>query len=537
MPVVSEGHLKLAIANVSAHGDTDIFPYPVENHVFHDMPDDVLNVLTQVDSDFDGLFRRVPVLNSKNLAAAGYNGFRLGTQIDPLWNAYLLGLVIAIGPDIEARRVSQDIVFSYRFQPDLGAGSIFSNTVGWREFQAAAVARAKGCSYVLRCDISDFYQRIYHHRLENALNGATTNGEAVKRIMAILGVISEGRSYGLPIGGPAARLLSELLLNRVDRLLLTESVSYCRFVDDYIIFASSREAAHSALISLSTLLLMNEGLSLQKSKTRLMTAAEFLSTSEFADPDPDGESTQEEEEHSFRRLRIHYDPYSPTAPADYERLVDELKRFDIVGMLGRQLAKSRIDEGLTRRLIQAIRHLEPHVKSDAVQSLLDSLDLLYPIFPTVMLLFRSLLPHLPDPVRERMFSTLRGLLSSNSYITQVPAHVAFAIRVLAADRSEEATIVLSNVYKLTNSMLVKRDVILVLAYRGIDYWISNCKNSFSTLSGWERRALLMSSYILGDEGAHWRRAVKDDQHMFDQLILRWAGESKSRKGPSWNVPI
>jgi hypothetical protein len=41
--------------------------------------------------------------------AAGYTGFRAATQIDPLWNAYLLDVVIALGPSIEAARIPTEI--------------------------------------------------------------------------------------------------------------------------------------------------------------------------------------------------------------------------------------------------------------------------------------------------------------------------------------------------------------------------------------------------------------------------------------------
>jgi retron-type reverse transcriptase len=64
----------------------------------------------------------------------------------------------------------------------------------------------------------------------------------------------------LPVGGPAARLLSELLLNRVDRLLTSENIKFCRFVDDYVVYTHSREEAQSALIKLTQLLIKNKGL-------------------------------------------------------------------------------------------------------------------------------------------------------------------------------------------------------------------------------------------------------------------------------------
>lgn len=68
--------------------------------------------------------------------------------------------------------------------------------------------------------------------------------------MRLLGIFSGGASYGLPIGGPAARLLSELLLNQIDHLLLTK-YKFCRFADDYVIAVPDQRSAYAALVFLS----------------------------------------------------------------------------------------------------------------------------------------------------------------------------------------------------------------------------------------------------------------------------------------------
>lgn len=536
VPLIKKDTFRLAVKNIAKFGDTDIFPYPIENHIFNDKPDGVIAALESIDKDFDAAVKNIPILTAKNLSVVGYSGFRWGTQIDPIWNVYLLSLVLTIAEQIEGKRLSSDIVFSYRFKPDTTTGSLFDKEIGWQSFQYASVAHAQNNGYVLRCDISDFYPRIYHHRLENALKKATSNGNIINRIMTILQSISDNVSYGLPVGGAAARILSEILLNRVDRLLVSESITFCRFVDDFVIFAKNKEEAYSALISLNDLLLTNEGLSLQKTKTRIMTSKEFLSTSEFSAPE-EPEAERDSEERAFRRLRVYYDPYSQTAESDYEKLKAELSKFDIVGMLGRELSKSRIDEGLSRRLISALKHLKPTVQNDAVKSLINSLDLLYPIYPAVMLLCRGLLDTLDTKVRDELFLKLRTLISSGSYIIQVPTNLSYTLRVLCADFSEESERLLSLLYKQPLSMMIKRDIILMMAHRGADHWESNCRKSYATLTVWERRAMLISSYILEDEGRHWRDSVKHELNDFEKLILAWAAEAKQKNPQGWRVPV
>lgn len=536
MSIVKDDALRLAIKNVANHGDTDIFPYPVENLLFHDDESGVLTVLQELDSSFEAALASNPILTVKSLSAVGYSGFRYGTQIDPLWNTYLLALVISVGKDIESRRVPDNVVFSYRFAPDPKEHTIFNRSIGWSKFQEKSVQLARENPFVLKCDISDFYPRIYHHRLDNSLRQATKNHDVIKRIMTILMAVSENVSYGLPVGGPAARLLSELLLNRVDRLLSNEGIVYCRFVDDFNIFAKTREDAYRHLITLSDLLLSNEGLSLQKTKTKILTSSEFLSTSDFAEENK-ADSDEEDATRKFSRLRIHFDPYSPTAESEYKELVSEVTKFDIVGMLGRQLAQSRLDEGLTRRLISAVRLLPKQAKNQAILTLQSSLDLLYPVFPSVMILCKGVISELDEEVKEQLFSTLRSLIKSGSYITQVPTNLAYALRVLVSDTSEEQEALLAQLYKQPLAMSLKRDIILMMGYRGADHWISDCRKKFSTVTDWERRALIICSFILTDEGKHWRDKIKKELSPFDTLLLTWANKSKSEKGVNWRVPL
>jgi hypothetical protein len=375
---------------------------------------------------------------------------------------------------------------------------------------------------VLVCDISDFYPRIYHHRLENSLDKETKNKDVVWRIRAILKAFSKNVSYGLPVGGPAARLLSELLLNRVDRLLASNGITFCRFADDYRLFADSEEEAYQHLVFLSTKLLENEGLLLQKTKTRIMSSEEFLGTSEFPEHNPP-ETPAEEESRRFLRLRLHYDPYSQTRVEDYEALKEELSRFDIIGMLARELRKGRVHQPLAKRLVSAILYLGPHLRINAVASLIDNLPVLYPVFANVAIVIKSLLPQLDEETKKLIFVRIRRLIEEGSYIVSVPSNLAYAVRILAFDKSEEADETLAKVYRQSPNLSIRRDTILAMARKGADYWISDIKNSFASLSPWEKSALIIASYILADdEGRYWRDSIEGSLNGLQPLILKWA---------------
>jgi len=123
--------LELAIENVVSFGDTDIFPYPMETHVFHDLRDRTVELLEQIHASFDTYLTTSPPTHLNALSPVGHTGFRWSTQLDPIWNLYVLAAVIALGRDIEAARlpVDRQIVFSYRFDPDSTTGQIFGSRI------------------------------------------------------------------------------------------------------------------------------------------------------------------------------------------------------------------------------------------------------------------------------------------------------------------------------------------------------------------------------------------------------------------------
>ena len=523
-----EDSIEFAIENIIRYGDTDIFPYPLERKIFRDKKGSVLELLNKVKTKFEETLNQMPAEHEKLLNAVGYTGFRQGTQIDPIWNAYLLALVISIGNDIEKSRIASDkeIVFSYRFKPKFEEYTIFDKSYGWLAFQQKSIEHANKSQYVLMCDISDFYPRIYHHRLENALKKATNKSDTIKQIKYLLNSLSKGVSYGLPVGGPAARLMSELLLNRTDRLLLTKGVKFCRFVDDYHVFGNSKEEIYGNLVYLNEALLNNEGLSLQKTKTRIVSASEFLETSTFSDLNKP-EDQDELDKRNFLQIHIHYDPYSATAEEDYESLCEELSKFDIVGMLATEIQKTRISEGVTKKLIKAIAHIDNSVKNQAILSLLENIHVLYPVFPTVMILLKSVITDLEEDTKQRVFSSLRNLITDDSYLCKVPVNLSYVIRILAHDNSDETGSVLIKVFSETSSMLIKRDTILVLAQHNADYWVSDELKRYNAATPWEKRSLLIASYILEDEGKEWRKRIAKSLTDFDLIVKEWASEQKS----------
>ncbi len=533
-----------AIQNIIKHGDKDIFPFSFERHAFYDKHEEIIDLIIEYDNNFDEYLNRFSPLNVSSLTPVTYSGFRWATQIDPIWNAHFLTCVLALAKKMEETRTpkTNNIVFSYRYQPNKNTGDLFDRNVGWFQFMRHSSKLSEEFQYVVLCDISEFYPRLGHHRLENALKQIAGDTPYPKRIMDFLSNFSNTNSFGLPIGGPAARILSEITINQIDRLLTGNGIIFVRFADDYHLFVQSREDAYRNLIFLSEKLFLNQGLALQKSKTRIMTSAEFRMTNPTKDqevghvPEKEGEvAAAAHKTNELLRFSLRFDPYSPTAEEDYKRLKTEIRKFDIIGLLKEELAKSRIHVALARKVVTAIRYLEGSTKNDVVFSVLSNCDVLYPIFSSVLLTIDQVFDELSAETKTYIVSELQRLIRSESHVFRVDVHLSYAIRVLAHINTPDNQVLLQQTYELRPSPLIRRDIILVMARWGEWYWLSDLKNRFRTLSGPERRAFIVASYILKDEGTHWRDHVKKELNPFEKFILEWAGEKANQ--PNWSIPL
>ena len=148
-------------------------------------------------------------------------------------------------------------------------GEIFSKGRTYRDWlfaQKNYLEQNPNVKFVLQTDISDFYHRIYAHRLEGFFGDWPKNtATATSLIVRIIKAIRGKESFGLPVGGPSSRLLAELSLRDSDKSLFDDGVPFTRFVDDYRFFIKNDEAYD--ILSFLAESLLAEGLTLNSAKT------------------------------------------------------------------------------------------------------------------------------------------------------------------------------------------------------------------------------------------------------------------------------
>jgi len=157
---------------------------------------------------------------------------------------------------------------------------------------------ALGMEFMVNADVSNCFPSIYAHSLDWVLRGKavakrvrtrrTWQEELDRRTRAM----TDGETKGLLIGPAISNVLSEVVLQAVDREL--KEFRYTRAVDDYTVFCETREEAER-FVSKLQLALATYRLDVNRRKTSIRDLRDGLSDSWMAEvrshlPDSDGSS-------------------------------------------------------------------------------------------------------------------------------------------------------------------------------------------------------------------------------------------------------
>ena len=197
--------------------------------------------------------------------------YRRVCWIDPFDLVKYLTLALLVFPEIESNRLpkNRDIVHSHRKSDD--NDKVFDEKYGYDSFRkkSSDMTRERVGQWKVVTDISNFYDRIGNHPLENSLINCGCKIEYVTLLREILFFwAGDRRSFGVPVGSDASRILSEAALIGIDKSLYENGIAFTRYVDDYRLFAKDRATAYAAMLKLSELL-AQEGLSANHKKTNI----------------------------------------------------------------------------------------------------------------------------------------------------------------------------------------------------------------------------------------------------------------------------
>jgi len=148
----------------------------------------------------------------------------------------------------------------------------------WRQLKA-------GNSWVVDADIADFFGTLSHSTLVDLVAKRVADGKVLRLLWQFLeaGVLRDGQVEptltGVPQGGVASPLLSNVYLHVFDEKMAEAGFALTRFADDWLITCKSRRDAERALTNARAVLEGELGLRVHPGKTRIVYVAqgfEFL---------------------------------------------------------------------------------------------------------------------------------------------------------------------------------------------------------------------------------------------------------------------
>jgi RNA-directed DNA polymerase len=260
-------------------------------------------------------------------------------------------------PTVVDRLIQQALnqVLQPIFDPDFSESS-YGFRPGRSAHQAVIKAReyaAEGRRWVVDMDLEKFFDRVNHDILMARIAGKVGDKRVLKLIRRYLqaglmvgGVVSP-RTEGTPQGGPLSPLLSNVLLDDLDKELERRGHAFCRYADDCNIYVKSRRAGQRVLENLTRFLANRLRLKVNSEKSAVERPwnRKFLGYS----------------------MTFHRKPRLKVAAASVERMKGKLKELFRAGR-GRKLGT------LTKELTPVMRGWVNYFRLTEVKGIFDELD-------------------------------------------------------------------------------------------------------------------------------------------------------------------
>jgi RNA-directed DNA polymerase len=166
----------------------------------------------------------------------------------------------------------------------------FSNySYGFREGRNAhqAVLQAQeyvneGYEWVIELDLEKFFDKVHHDRLMSTLAKKLTDKRILKLIRSYLtsGIMEGGvcspRTEGSPQGSPLSPLLSNIVLDELDKELLARGHRFVRYADDCSIYVKSEKSAQRVMESITEYIEKKLKLKVNRTKSKVSRPQESM---------------------------------------------------------------------------------------------------------------------------------------------------------------------------------------------------------------------------------------------------------------------
>lgn len=218
-------------------------------------------------------------------------------------------------PTVRDRVVQQAI---YQVLNPLFDGEFSQGSYGFREGRNAHQALRKSGEYikggrgiVVDIDLEKFFDKVNHDRLMHSLSLKIGDKVLLRLIRMYLqsGILSGGlvsqRTEGTPQGSPLSPLLSNIVLDELDKELEKRGHQFCRYADDCNIYVRTLKSGERVMASIGKFIEGRLKLKINRQKSKVV---------------PSGET-------KFLGYRIVNDGILTISPANIERLKDKVRKI------------------------------------------------------------------------------------------------------------------------------------------------------------------------------------------------------------------
>lgn len=156
--------------------------------------------------------------------------------------------------------------YSYGFRPRRNAHQAVKQSQQYLQ---------EGKTWIIEIDLEKFFDKVNHDRLMSTLSRRISDKSTLKLIRKYLtsgimegGVVSQ-RTEGTPQGSPLSPLLSNIVLDELDKELTKRNHSFVRYADDCSIYVRSEKSAQRVCASITRYIEVKLLLKVNAAKTKI----------------------------------------------------------------------------------------------------------------------------------------------------------------------------------------------------------------------------------------------------------------------------
>lgn len=495
MTILTDDSLEFARSHIQRYYDSDFYPKPFEFDAIWQCWHDVKKFLLATN------VYKLPIMPAKATSwPKPRGGYRVVHQLDPIDSVIYAALVYQVSTAVERARLSADrgVACAYRIQLD-EEGSFFAQGNGFDQYRQRSRSLAENYRFVLLVDVADFYNQIYLHRVNNAIEHASPTAKGLADdIEGFLSELNSTISQGLPVGPAASIVLAEAVMIDVDQFLVGTGHPHCRYVDDFRIYANAERELTAVLQTLTLYLYLHHRLPISHDKTRLVSTEEFLRS----DIDNPYEIQKAETFEKLDALGGYGSPETTDPrgsggaridPKDLEEAEDT-----VLAALQAMVERKNLDLGYARALLRQARLL----KSVRVAVyLLDNVQFFFPLANNLCIFLSSVTRS--TKAVELIVGALKKALGE---VLSFGGLVRYWFEWFIAENHALMPSAIVRASLHGSPFLMSRARYAVLS--GDLSWVRQRKGEYFQLGPEERRAVLYAAQILpNDEKEHWLKAV------------------------------